>query len=314
MKRAYITGATGAIGMALVDRLIKEGIKVTVFVRPDSMRLDQFEGYRGQLELKHLALDEIAVYNSEAVESQSALDEDKVFYHLGWSGTFGTSRNDEAMQQKNVEYTLDAVGLAKNLGCKVFVGAGSQAEYGRVEGVLTPDTGTEPENEYGRAKLKAGISSRKLCDRYGIRHSWVRILSVYGPYDGSRTMVMSVLAGLLRGEEIALTQGIQTWDYLYSEDAARALYLIGVTKGLDSQVYCLGSGIEKKLKEYIIDMCRVINADKELLKFGAIPYGAKQVMRLVADISKLTADTGFVPEYSFAEGISRTVEWVKKTL
>lgn len=313
MKKAYITGATGAIGMALVDRLLKEGVKVTVFVRPDSGRLTQFDDYKGQLELKYVALEELKVYNAELTDTDE-LSEEKVFYHLGWSGTFGDARNDEAMQQRNVEYTLDAVELAKRLGCKVFIGAGSQAEYGRVSGVLTPDTPANPENEYGRGKLRAGIESRALCDRLGIRHSWVRILSVYGPYDGSRTMVMSVLANLLCGREALLTKGIQSWDYLYSGDAAYALYLLGSTKGLDSDIYCLGSGIEKKLKEYIIDMCRAAAADEGLLKFGAIPYTDKQVMRLVADISKLTAHTGFTPEYSFEDGIGKTVEWVKNTL
>lgn len=314
MKRAYITGATGAIGMALVDKLIKEGVKVTVFVRPESMRLKQLKIYGDSLRIEPAALDKLAEYGLKNTQEVKNTDEELVFYHLGWSGTFGAERNDADMQQKNVEYTLDAVALAKRLGCGVFIGAGSQAEYGRVSGVLAPETETNPENEYGKAKLRAGIESRLLCDKLGIRHSWVRILSVYGPYDGSRTMVMSVIAGLLKGEEALLTQGIQTWDYLYSEDAASALYLLGDKNGLVSECYCLGSGIEKKLKYYIIDICNTVGADTRLLKFGAVEYGDKQVMRLVADISKLTKDTGFVPEYSFGEGISKTVEWVKNTL
>ena len=36
------------------------------------------------------------------------------------------------IQNKNVEYTLDAVYLAKRFGCDTFIGAGSQAEYGIV--------------------------------------------------------------------------------------------------------------------------------------------------------------------------------------
>jgi nucleoside-diphosphate-sugar epimerase len=33
---------------------------------------------------------------------------------------------------------------------------------------------------------------------------------------------------------------------------------------------------------------------------------------LAADISELTEDTGFVPDYTFEEGIKETVEWYKK--
>ena len=39
------------------------------------------------------------------------------------------------------------------------------------------------------------------------------------------------------------------------------------------------------------------------LTFGEIPYAEKQVMHLEADISTLTADTGWTPRVSFREGI-----------
>ena len=51
------------------------------------------------------------------------------------------------------------------------------------------------------------------------------------------------------------------------------------------------------------------NAD---IGIGEVPYMPKQVMYLCADINKLTKDTGFVPEWSFEEGIKETVEWCRK--
>lgn len=70
-----------------------------------------------------------------------------------------------------------------------FVGAGSQAEYGRVNHALTPDTPCFPENGYGMAKLCAGQMSRVECEKLGLVHIWPRILSVYGPYDGKNAMI-----------------------------------------------------------------------------------------------------------------------------
>ena len=48
------------------------------------------------------------------------------------------------------------------------------------------------------------------------------------------------------------------------------------------------------------------------LGIGEIPYAPKQVMYLCADISELTVDTGFVPKYTFEEGIQETIEWYKR--
>ena len=52
------------------------------------------------------------------------------------------------LQLQNIQYTLDAVRLAKRLGCKVFVGAGSQAEYGRYEGKLDAKVPVFPEKGF----------------------------------------------------------------------------------------------------------------------------------------------------------------------
>lgn len=314
MKKAYVTGATGAIGMALVAELLQNNIEVTVFLRKDSERSGRIaesfgeELKRGNLSVEYVSLEELKHF-MENVYTPGR--QDSVFYHLGWSGTFGKLRNDAVLQQKNVEYTLDAVRLADRLGCTKFIGVGSQAEYGRVSTKLTPDMDTAPENEYGRAKLAAGVSSRELCRELGIEHAWVRVLSVYGPYDGMNTMITSVIRGLLKGDRVSLTKGEQMWNYLYSEDAGKELYLLGAKAVRNGAVYILAGSEEHSLKEYVVRLCRAMDADDKLLGFGDVPYGAGQVMCLTADIGTLCSDTGYIPDTTFEDGIKKTAEWVK---
>ena len=235
-----------------------------------------------------------------------------IFYHLGWMGTIGNSRNDTILQNKNIRNALAAVDVAKKLGCHTFIGAGSQAEYGRVEGILTPAMPTHPETGYGIAKLCAGMMTRLKCAQVDMRHIWIRILSVYGPYDGQNTMVMSTIHKLLVNEIPQTTKGEQEWDYLYSSDAGHAFYLAG-KYGKNEAVYCLGSGRAKPLIEYINEIKDEINPAADI-QVGTIPYYDKQVMYLCADISDLSTDTGFIPEISFKEGIHNTVVWYQKFL
>lgn len=126
-------------------------------------------------------------------------------------------------------------------------------------------------------------------------------------------MIMSGIRRMLRSECPPFSQGNQLWDYLYSEDAANALYLLALS-GKNNAVYPVGSGTVRPLKEYIQDMCRVVSLQtgKEAMAgIGELPYRKGQVMYLCADISDLTRDTGFVPKITFNEGISKTVEWCK---
>ena len=295
MQKVVITGATGVIGRNLIEYLLKLDIEILAIVRKNSKRrLDIPINEK----LKILECDLDKLYSLEIKEKFD------IFYHLAWDGTFGEERNDVDKQYKNVKYTLDAVKLSKKLGCEKFIGVGSQAEYGRVEGKISPKTPTNPENAYGIAKLSAGNLSRILANQLEIEHIWTRVLSVYGPYDRKETMIMSSIVSMLDGNSPEYTKAEQKWDYLYSEDIARALYLIA-EKGKNNSIYC------RPLREYIEEIKNQINPNLEL-KIGAKEYSPNQVMNLCADISDLTKDTGFVPEISFEEGIRRTIKWYKE--
>lgn len=301
MKKVIITGATGAIGMALIQKCIDEEIEVLVLCHRGSKRTEQ---------IPHNRLVKIEKCNLDELSSFTLTEKDfDVFYHFAWEATWGERRDDVSIQLKNIQYTLDAVRLAARLGCRRFVGAGSQAEYGRHEDILRPDTPTLPENGYGMAKLCSGQMSRLLCEQYGMECIWVRVLSVYGPFDGMNTMINSVIRKLLKNEHVSLTKGEQIWDYLYSRDAAEAFFLLGL-KGKSGKSYILSSGEKRRLKEYIQIITDKIGYTGEI-GYGDVPYSAKQVMYLQGDISELIKDTGFMPRYPFEEGIVATINWLK---
>ena len=311
VRQIGITGATGAIGIALINKCIEHGVEVYAFVRRDSVRISRIPSHP-LVHLVYCALDEMASFD------MSDLPRLDVFYHFAWMKAFGEkARNDLRTQIKNIDYAVDAVSLAKRLGCRRFIGAGSQAEYGRTKEVLRPDTPCCPENGYGMAKLAAGQMTRLECLRLDMEHVWVRVLSVYGPCDGEGTLVTSVIKDAISGIAPACTKGEQLWDYLYSKDAGKAFYLLG-EKGDSGKTYVLGNGNSGSLRTYIDKICEAC-AEISLVSspirplYGEIPYSEKQVMHLEADLSELTGDTGFVPMTSFEEGIRDTIRWYIKT-
>ena len=123
-------------------------------------------------------------------------------------------------------------------------------------------------------------------------------------------MISTVIRKLLAGETPQLTAGEQRWDYLYADDAAEAFFL-AARDGRSGAVYPLGSGQAMPLRRYVEALRDCINPALPL-GFGAIPYSDKQVMHLQADISALTADTGFLPSYDFARGIAETVAYYRQ--
>lgn len=300
MKRAIVTGPTGAVGLALVNELLDNNIEVTAVVRPHSARAARLES-NVRLDIIEMPLQGLRQLPSKAKGEYDA------FYHLAWD--YSRDHDNVDKQLDNVRYTLDSVYASKELGCKTFIGAGSQAEYGAKGTRIREESVAAPATAYGIAKLCAGMMSRKLCSQLGISHVWPRIFSIYGPGDAETTMVISTIRKIINGQSPPFSGGEQQWDYLYSEDCARALRLIG-EKGKDGKIYNIASGEMHVLRWFIETIRDEINPEI-LVKFGDIPYKKDQVMKLDVDISSLVYDTGFKPQISFHEGIRKTIKWCR---
>lgn len=298
LKRVIVTGGTGVTGNALVRYLLNQGIQVTALIRRNSIRENSLPVHKN-LTVLSCNMEE---YDSIGKDLSKNYD---AFFHLAWDGSMGkekvSNRNQMFLQERNIFYMLKAVELCHEINCPVFVATGSQDEYGRCTGVISEQTPTVPENGYGMAKLCAGQMTRVICRKYGIRHIWARLFSIFGPHDGAQSLIDTSILKLKKREQTSYTKGDQIWDYLYSYDAAKALMLLA-EKGKDGEVYCVASGDSHPLREYIIWMHEVVAPDVTPV-FGGIPYRENQVMQMKPDITKLVTDTGFFPEYTFQEGI-----------
>jgi nucleoside-diphosphate-sugar epimerase len=231
-----------------------------------------------------------------------------VFFHLAWTGVKADLRNQVNQIATNVAATLHFWELANQFGCKHWIGLGSQAEYGLYSCALHEDLPTRPVSAYGVAKLACGMLTAKMSELADMRHTSVRLISAYGPGDDSRTMIPSVIKTLLDGGTPAMTKGEQVWDYLYVDDAARALCSIAESGAVG--VFNLASGTAVRILE-VAEQIRDLIDPHLLLGLGQLPYRPDQIMHLEGDISRLTSATQWKPQVSLEEGLLRTVEWYR---
>jgi UDP-glucose 4-epimerase len=280
--------------------LVRQGAEVTVLCREES-------------DLWRLAgvLDRVNVLRGAPLaELKRAAPE--VVFHLAWQGVTGESRDAPEQVTVNVAATLALCQTVAEAGCRVFVGLGSQAEYGPHDAMLTEETPERPRSAYGVAKLCAGMMTAKLSELAGVRHVWLRLLATYGPKDDDRHLIPTVIRSLLSGERSLLTLGEQTWDYLYVEDAAEAIYRVAASPEARG-VFNLGSGRAATVRAIVERVRDLIDPTIEL-SFGAAPYAPGQLMRLETSTQRLRRATGWEPRVSLDEGLRRTVEWHRTRL
>lgn len=302
VKKVVMTGGSGPVGLALIRKMLAEDVEILLFQRKDSLK-SMYLPEHDLLHIEYCRLEELKNYQP------SSSDYD-VFFHMGWDYTDACYRNDLKKHSTNVRYTCDAVELSHRMGCHTFVGVGSQAEYGRYEGVLREDTCCQPENAYGVMKLTACHAARLLCEQLNIRYMWTRITSAYGIFDNIYSVIVSTILNALDGRELCFSKCEQIWDFVYVDDVANALYLMAL-RGRDGVIYPLGGGKARPLKKDISILCEKLGKADEM-QFGKIPYRRGQVMHLEADISALQKDTGWVPEVDFEDGIDLCIEFYKR--
>jgi len=300
MKSIILTGATGPVGVALIKECIKNDIRIIALIRHNSTKIKRIP--------KSDLVTILECDNNTLKDFQPAdygVDfSPNVFFHLAWGHTdkqFGLNSTEE--QVKNIQHALDAVHLAKRMGCQKFIGAGSQAEYGYATGPQNGNTPVNPEIAYGVAKYAAGRLTKIECEKLNLEYVWVRILSVFGFNNNDDTLIHNFISNCKNNIPMALGPCTHIWDYLYEDDVGRALFAIG-EKGLNGKVYCLGSGIGKPLKEYLEIIKNIVNPTYTP-QYEKIPYAEKSIKYLCADISELTNDTGWKPEISFEEGVKK---------
>ncbi len=303
MKRVIVTGANGFIGAALCKELSINGVEVLAVVRNEESKVSHIQ----QLPNLRIIYSDLAnMGNLAEIIKEREID---VLYHLAWAGSAGALRGNSDVQLKNVKYTCDTVKACSHLGCKRIVFASSIMEY-EIQALMATQTVPGINTLYCSAKIAADYMARTLAGSYGIDYISAVISNIYGPGEWSPRLINTSLRKLLTGEHCSFSAGEQTYDFIYITDAAKAFMAIG-EKGLSNKSYYIGSLNPKPLKHFLCEMRNQVNPDVQI-GLGELPFTGVALTYDEFDLNAVKKDTGFVPKVPFAEGIQKTIAWLKE--
>ena len=299
MKRAFVTGASGFIGAAVVKRLLNSGWLVAVLQRTSTLG-DRLRDVAGNVHLISGASESVKSFEDEFRHWHP----DAVF-HLGWAGVGSRQYNDATIQLGNLNFTLELARLCADCRIAHFIGAGSQAEYGPTNQLIHESACPAPTTLYGAAKLSSCLLTQTICDLAGLRHSWLRIFSTYGPGDNPNWLLPSLVRQLFQRQRPQLTACEQTWDYLHVEDAATAFDSVAAAGA--TGIFNVASGIELPLRNIVLQVRDAVDPSLEL-GFGELPYRPDQVMRMQVSIERLSTLANWRPKIAFRDGLNGLIQ------
>lgn len=241
MTKVVVTGATSFLGRNTVESLLNNGYEIYALVRKSS---------KNPLILKNDDLNYIYGSLDEIESIYDHISQADIFIHFAWAGSGSVGRNTEDVQMSNIDYSLRALKLAIKLGCEKFIFPGSQAEYGKINGLISENTDCNPLSFYGKAKLEFSKKANSICLDENMDFIHLRIFSVYGYGDREGTLVDSCIKSFNAGKTMRLGPCRQNWNYLYIKDFANILLKL-IEIDCPAGIYNIASPETRVLRDFV---------------------------------------------------------------
>ncbi|HEX8193638.1 MAG TPA: NAD(P)-dependent oxidoreductase [Allosphingosinicella sp.] len=292
-ERYLLTGGTGFIGRALLQRLLDDGREVLALYgsRTPDLRHPKLEWRRFDL----LRADEEDMRLTLAGEALTHC------LHAAWY----TNHADYLVHEVNREWVSASLRLRdafEKAGGRRFVGLGTCIEYdaGAAKGPCREDvTPLGPDTLYGQCKeaLFHALEAR------GGDFAWARIFFVYGPGDRAGRLVPHILSAFARGEEAGPKTGGLKRDYIHVEDLARQLARIaaGSVRGAINT----GTGAAVSISEMFETAASLYGRPE--LALSNTETGVGQPLLIEADLAKFRAEVGPPEARSLRDGMAGLV-------
>lgn len=305
MRNIVISGATGFLGVNLLKKFLDQGCKVWAIVRPESKNIDVLPKDRENLQIVFLS-----IFEKEKIIKK--IGKADAWFHFAWGGVNRKEIDSEEVQNRNIQMSCTALNIAYELGCNVFMDAGSRVEYGIVNGVMEEHVECQPINEYGKAKLEFYKRAVELCCKYNMKYCHLRFFSVYGQGDHEWSIISTLLHELPAGKKVSLSACRHQWNFMYIQDAVNAVYQlycsIDKIENFESGIFNIASEDTRVLRDFVEEIYK-ITGEKGELEFGSFTQAKEGALSVIPDISALKMITdGWKEKYSFRQGILETLE------
>lgn len=331
MNSALVTGATGMVGSHLVDKLLEQGVTISVLVRPSS----------DVNRLKQLPVDIYYGASDDAIAIRRAINGvSHVFHTAGYvraNAPFDSSGRSPYYKQVNVDFTERLLSAGLEAGVERFVYLSSNSVYDIAAPLPTPESAPlKPVSDYGRSKLQAEELVRTYQAR-GLNSTIIRPGVIYGPRDRH---FLPMTRRLVRLPVVPLINGGQNlFDLVYVQDVIGLIMCAVETDNAIGKTYNSGGGVPVTMRDLLETYRQVVGRAPRI-----IPVSAKAVERIAGmlykilspiapdaagflsptsvklltldihlDMAQAQADLGYVPRHSLVQGLENTLRAEKQS-
>jgi nucleoside-diphosphate-sugar epimerase len=272
-----VTGGTGFIGSALVNRLTRSGHKVIALGSRD-----------GTIETVDI---------SEKLQGNKV---DHVVHLAGKTYVPDSWNKPEDFYRVNVQGTANVANYCRANGATLtYVSA---YVYGTPSALpIREDSVIAPHNPYAQSKFLGEMVCQQFAQSFGLPVTILRPFNTYGIGQSAYFLIPKIIDQVLHAERIELDSLTPKRDYIYIDDLVDAI-AVSLGKTQSGSIYNLGSEVSISVENVVRIVQVAAGTDKPVVSRDI--HRENEVMDVVADISRFCADFAWQPKFGFADGIA----------
>jgi|SRR5581483_9628025 len=310
--KTLVTGAAGFIGSTLVDRLLADGHDVVGVDDLSNGKRSNLATADASSAFQFAELD-ITTPEFGKIVMDSSPD---VVLHLAAQVDVRVSVADPLLDARlNILGTINVCEAARQAGVDkvVFTSSGGTIYGSPTRLPVDESSPTLPGSPYGVSKVTGELYLAAYREMHNI--DWVSLAlgNIYGPRQdphGEAGVVAIFGTAMLQGRPTKIFgDGTSTRDYVYVDDVVDA-FVAAINKG-SAQRFNIGSGVQTSVRELHSVVAAAAGAPDEP-EFAEPRTGELQAIALDAGAAREVL--GWTPAVEFADGVGRTVEWLRTTV
>lgn len=310
--KAFVTGAGGFIGSHLCETLLQKGYNIKALVHYNS---SNDWGWLDDSSLRN----EFEVVSGDIRDYdfiKNAMKGQDILFHLAaLIGIPYSYITQNAYVETNIKGTLNILQAARNTEVSKIIHTSTSEVYGTAHFVpITENHPINPQSPYAATKSSADMLAMSFYYSFSTPVAIIRPFNVFGPRQSSRAVIPSIITQILSGKRrIKLGRITTTRDFTFVKDTVNGFINIAENYKSTGNVFNIGTGNERTIADAVKEIAQYLNTEIEIeTDEQRIRPETSEVERLKACNDKAKEMLGWVPHFSFSEGICETIEWFKK--
>jgi dTDP-glucose 4,6-dehydratase len=310
MKSILLTGGAGFIGSNLVRMLAgNDAYEVTVL---DSLTYaGNLENIQDVVDGNRIRFVHGSITDRELIDRLLQESPYDAILHLAAESHVDRSIASAApFVETNVVGTLTLLEAARHAGIRRFVHVSTDEVYGTLgpeDPAFTEETPLAPNSPYSASKAASDLLVRSFVHTHGMDAVTTRCSNNYGPFQFPEKFIPLMTLNAIEGRSLpGYGDGLQVRDWLHVEDHCRGI-MLAYERGRSGEVYNFGGFGEEKNIVVAKAILKHVGKDETLLTYVTDRPGHDR--RYAINPRKVQSELGWVPEWSFEDGLRSTVQW-----